>query len=83
MTTQDDTSSDVLQSVWTVDHDHSGLDEDCSPTKPCRNMRVVTFDGFAESGGDVAAAWRKQLEREGKLDKSGGSLRDLVLGSSQ
>lgn len=83
MTFQDETTPEALQSVWTVDHDHSGLDEDCSPTKPCRNMRGVTFDGYADSGGDVAAGWRAQLDREGKLDKSEGTIRDLVLGSSE
>ena len=83
MTVQDETTADVLQSVWMADHDHSGLDEDCSPTKPCRNMRGVTFDGYAEPGGDVGSAWREQLEREGKLDKSQGSVRDLILGSGE
>lgn len=83
MTIHDESTGEVLQSVWMVDHDHSELDEDCSPTKPCRNMRGVTFDGFAESGEDVGAAWRDQLAREGKLDQSEGTIRDLVLGSSE
>lgn len=83
MTVQDETTGEVLQSVWMVDHDHSGLDEDCSPTKPCRNMRGVTFEGYADDGDDVGAAWRTQLEREGKLDKSEGTIRDLVLGSGE
>jgi hypothetical protein len=83
MTIQDESTGEALQSVWMVDHDHSELDEDCSPTKACRNMRGVTFDGYAESGDDVGAAWRAQLAREGKLDKSEGTIRDLVLGSSE
>lgn len=83
MISEDENTARALQSVWTVDHDHSGLDEACSPTKPCRNMRGVTFDGYADSGGDVGAAWRAQLDREGKLDKSEGTIRDLVLGSSE
>lgn len=83
MTVQDETTGEVLQSVWMVDHDHSELDEDCSPTKPCRNMRGVTFEGYADEGGDVGAAWRAQLDREGKLDKSEGTIRDLVLGSGE
>lgn len=80
MTVQDETTAQVLQSVWMVEHDHSDLDEDCSPTKACRNMRQVTFDGFGGSGEDTASAWKARLEREGKLSE-GGSVRDLVLGS--
>lgn len=83
MTVQDQTTAEVLRSVWMVDHDHADLDEDCSPTKPCRNMRGVTFDGYAESGGDVGAAWRAQLDREGKLSDTGGTVRDLVLGHGE
>lgn len=83
MTTQNETTPEVLQSVWMVSHDHSDLDEDCSPTKPCRNMRGVSFDGYAEEGADIGAAWRAQLAREGKLAESGGTLRDLVLGGDE
>jgi hypothetical protein len=82
MTAHDETA-DVLQSVWLVSHDHSDLDEDCSPTKPCRNMRSVSFDGYAESGTDLGAAWRAKLAREGKLSEDGGTLRDLVVGQSE
>ncbi|HEX6287149.1 MAG TPA: hypothetical protein VFZ80_06660 [Acidimicrobiia bacterium] len=83
MTAQDETTAEVLQSVWMVNHDHFELDEDCSPTKPCRNMRGVSFDGYAEPGSDIGAAWRAQLAREGKLDKSAGTIRDLVLGKDE
>lgn len=79
MTSGEETTADALQSVWMVSHDHFDLDEDCSPTKPCRNMRDVSFDGYAEPGSDIGAAWRAQLAREGKLDKSGGTIRDLIL----
>ena len=83
MNLNDETTAEVLQSVWMVSHDHSELDEDCSPTKPCRNMRGVTFDGYAEEGADIGDAWRAQLAREGKLNTDGGSVRDLVLGPDQ
>jgi hypothetical protein len=43
-------------------------------------MRGVSFDGLAEPGTDIGAAWRARLEREGKLSTDGGSIRDLVLG---
>jgi hypothetical protein len=80
MSGQSETTGDVLQSVWLVSHDHAEMDEDCSPTKPCRNMKDVTFDGYAEPGSDLGAAWRAKLAREGKLSASEGSVRDLVLG---
>jgi hypothetical protein len=80
MTARDETSGDVLQSVWMVSHDHFDLDEDCSPTKPCRNMKGVSFDGYADDGADIASAWRAQLAKEGKLVESDVSIRDLVLG---
>jgi hypothetical protein len=83
MSGQHETTGDVLQSVWMVSHDHNDMDEDCSPTKPCRNMKDVTFDGYAEPGSDLGAAWRAKLAREGKLSTSEGSIRDLVLGQGE
>jgi hypothetical protein len=83
MTHHDNTTGDVLRSVWDVHHHHADLDEECSPTKPCRNMTDVTFDGFAEPGSDLGAAWRALLAREGKLDESGESIRDLVFGRGE
>ncbi len=83
MTAQNDTTADVLESVWLSTHDHAEIDEDCSPTKPCRNMRDVTFDGYAEPGSDLGSAWKAKLAREGKLTESGGSIRDLVLGAGE
>jgi hypothetical protein len=80
MSGQNETTGEVLQAVWMVSHDHAEMDEDCSPTKPCRNMKDVTFDGYAEPGSDLGAAWRAKLAREGKLSASEGSVRDLVLG---
>ena len=44
-------------------------------------MKHVSFDGMAEPGSDLRAAWRERLEREGKLSAEGSSIRDLVLGS--
>jgi hypothetical protein len=43
-------------------------------------MAGITFDGYAEEGADIRVAWREKLAREGKLNTSGGSIRDLVLG---
>ena len=89
MAHQPDEAVEALRAVWAADEQRSDgqrsedLDEDCGPTKSCRNMRDVTFDGMAEPGTDLTAAWRERLRREGKLSASGGSLRDLVLGRAQ
>lgn len=76
--TQEETTGADFQSIWEADHSHADMDEDCSPTKVCRNMRHVTFEGFGDTGDDPAQAWKARLEREGKL--AGGSLADLVFG---
>ncbi len=70
----------VLRSIWAADGQRLDVDEDVSPTKACRNMKDVTFDGLAEPGSDLTTAWKDRLAREGKLSASGGSIRDLVLG---
>jgi hypothetical protein len=81
MAYQPDEAVDVLRGLWTADEQRTEeLDEACGPTKSCRNMKDVSFDGMAEPGTDLSAAWRERLRREGKLSTSGGSIRDLVLG---
>ena len=80
MTRSSDDAREVLRTVWDAQGDPSAsLDEECSPTKTCRNMVGVSFDGFAEPGSDIGTAWREKLAREGKLNTSGESIRDLVL----
>jgi hypothetical protein len=75
----DDT--DIVTSIWApAPTSEVTIDEDCSPTKVCRNMQGITFDGYAPEGADLRTAWRDLLAREGKLNTSGGSIRDLVLG---
>jgi hypothetical protein len=76
-----DEAVEALRAVWAAGGQRSeDLDEACGPTKSCRNMKDVSFDGMAEPGTDLTAAWRERLRREGKLSASGGSIRDLVLG---
>jgi hypothetical protein len=81
MAYEPDEAVDVLRSVWAAGGQRSeDLDEACGPTKSCKNMKDVTFDGLAEPGSDLGAAWREKLRREGKLSAEGGSIRNLVLG---
>ncbi|HKT05556.1 MAG TPA: hypothetical protein VJT31_39065 [Rugosimonospora sp.] len=83
MAHQPDEAVEALRAAWAADGQRSeDLDEACAPTKHCKNMKDVTFDGMAEPGTDLSAAWRERLRREGKLSSSGGSIRDLVLGGT-
>ena len=84
MTHNSDNARKVLRTVLEAQGDASAsLEEECSPTKTCRNMVDVTFDGYAEPGSDIGAAWRAKLAREGKLNTSGESIRDLVLRATE
>ena len=68
--------------MWsTPDDDQVLMDADCSPSKTCRNMVGITFDGFSDDGTDLATAWRQTLERDGKVKDGSGSVHDLVFGS--
>ena len=72
---------DPTASMWSSPADDQVLlDADCSPTKTCRNMVGVSFDGFADSDTDLQGAWRATLAAEGKLSGGDASLRELVLG---
>ena len=74
----------VLRAVWSAkDLDSDSLEDACGPQKTCKNMAGISFDGWAEPGSDLRSAWRDRLEREGKLDTSGQSVRDLVFGLSR
>jgi hypothetical protein len=71
----------VLRGIWSA-RGQSARDvaEACDDGRSCKKMADVGFDGLAASGGgDLRAAWRTQLAREGKLDPAAGSVRDLVL----
>jgi hypothetical protein len=81
MAADEQEAADVLRTVWQgTPGALEELDAECSPTKACRNMKDVTFDAFAEEGGDLATAWRNTLAKEGKLGS--GSVADLVFGDS-
>jgi hypothetical protein len=41
-------------------------------------MKDVTFDGFVTEGGDIRAAWKETLKREGKITEGSNSIGDLI-----
>jgi hypothetical protein len=83
MTSERKAAVEVLRTVWSAEGTTTDdLDEALPPpAKACKNMRDISFDGMAEPGSDLREAWRDRLEREGKLNRTGGSIRDLVLGT--
>jgi len=84
MSNQPDEAIEVLRGVWSAQGQTSAdLDEACGSTKSCKRMTDVGFDGLAGDDGDLRAAWRARLEREGKLNPVADSLRDLILGSAE
>jgi hypothetical protein len=77
---------DVLRNVWRS-KGQSGADlvDPGGEQKSCKRMEEagVGYENFAAGNEDLNAAWRDRLEREGKLNRSGGTIRDLVLGSAE
>jgi hypothetical protein len=75
----------VLRAVWrSQGQTTADLDDETGEKKSCKRMADagVGFDDFAAGDADLTSAWRARLEREGKLNPSCGSIRDLILGSA-
>ena len=83
MSTESAEALEVLREVWRGQGQTAADLDDLDCEKSCKRMTDagVGFEDFA-GGDDVArtVAWRARLEREGKLSRAGGSVRDLVLG---
>jgi hypothetical protein len=72
---------EVLREVWSAQGQTSAdIESRGGHGKSCQRMAGVGFDGMSGDDEDLRAAWRDRLEREGKLDRAAGSVRDLVLG---
>jgi len=72
---------EVLRGIWSA-QGQTSADLDEGATKSCKRMADVGFGEVDGGDGDVRAAWRDRLEREGKLNP-GASLADLVLGPAE
>jgi hypothetical protein len=76
---------EVLRAVWrSQGQTTTDLADETGEHKSCKRMTDagVGYDDFAAGEEDLTSAWRARLEREGKLNQAGGSVRDLVLGSA-
>ena len=77
---------DVLRNVWRgKGQSAADLDDPSGEQKSCKRMAEagVGYEDFGDGEQDLRAAWRTRLEREGKFDRSGGTLRDLVMRSAE
>ena len=49
MSHESDQAAEALRTIWQGNPGTANeFDEECSPNKVCRNMKDVSFDGFAE-----------------------------------
>jgi hypothetical protein len=84
MSREPDEALDVLRGVWSArGQTAADLDDATGAGKSCKRMANVGFDDMAEDDGDLRAAWRDRLQREGKLNAEGGSVADLILGPAK
>jgi len=77
---------DVLRNVWrSKGQSAADLVDTSGEEKSCKRMADagVGYEDFAAGEPDLNAAWQARLEREGKLNRSGGTIRDLVMGSAE
>ena len=82
MSREPDETLEVLRGIWNAQGQTSADLDDVGSTKSCKRMADVGFGEVDGGDGDVRAAWRDRLEREGKLN-SGSSIADLVLGPAE
>ena len=83
MSREPDEALDVLRGIWSAQGQTSADLDDIGTGKSCKRMSDVGFGEVDSGDGDLRAAWRDRLEREGKLSKDGGSVADLVLPPAQ
>ena len=82
MSREPDETLEVLRGIWSAQGQTSADLDDVGSAKSCKRMADVGFGEVDGGDGDVRAAWRDRLEREGKLNP-GSSVADLVLGPAE
>jgi hypothetical protein len=84
MSRESDEALEVLRGIWSAQGQTSmDLDERSHGHKACKRMANVGFDGITGDDEDLRTAWRNTLEREGKLQAEGGTVKDLIFGPSE
>ena len=79
MSREPDDALDVLRGIWSAQGQTSANLDEMGTGKSCKRMADVGFGEMDGADGDLRAAWRDRLEREGKLSQDGGSVADLIL----
>jgi hypothetical protein len=87
-----DEAVEVLREVWTR-QGQASADLPLGTEDSCKSTRSIGFEGLAAAAagmgedassgggeGDLRAAWRATLRREGKLSPDSETVADLVLG---
>ena len=83
MSREPDEALEVLRGIWSAQGQTSADLSEMGTGKSCQRMADVGFGDVDGAEGDLRAAWRDRLEREGKLSKGGGTVADLVLPPAQ
>jgi hypothetical protein len=83
MSREPDEALEVLRGIWSAQGQTSADLDETGTGKSCKRMADVGFGELDGGDGDLRAAWRDRLEREGKLSKDGGTVADLVLRPAQ
>ena len=83
MSREPDDALEVLRGIWSAQGQTSADLGEMGTGKSCKRMADVGFGELDNTDGDLRAAWRDRLEREGKLSKGGGTVADLVLPPAQ
>jgi len=83
MSREPDEALEVLRGIWSAQGQTSADLGEMGTGKSCKRMADVGFGEVDGAEGDLRAAWRDRLEREGKLSKDGGTVADLVLRQAQ
>jgi len=83
MSREPDEALEVLRGIWSAQGQTSADLSELGTGRSCKRMSDVGFGDVDDAEGDLRAAWRDRLEREGKLSKDGGTVADLVLPPAQ
>lgn len=71
-----DQALDVLRTVWSATGQSRA--DIAGSEKSCKKMSDVGFAGMAGPDGDLRAAWRATLKREGKLNPAARGVIDTA-----
>lgn len=83
---------DEVEQLMLAERERRPLEEDDCATDVCKALAALGFEGLAdetesdsnedEVPDEPSAAWRRQLDREGKRNPAGKSLKDLIVDAS-